>query len=144
MKKTLIGTTLLVLLLSACGSRVRIEQKEGQTIGGVDVRVEEIQFRSGQFKLIGDLRMPEGDGPHPAIIMVPGDGAATRNGSVPFRPLIEIFLRNGYAVFSWDKPGSGESTGEFSDVLTQRAAILVDGIKVLTEHEFIDPGRIGL
>jgi pimeloyl-ACP methyl ester carboxylesterase len=62
---------------------------------------------------------------------------------------MEIFLRNGYAVFSWDKPGSGESTGEFNrkgvwDVLTKRADILADGIEVLTEHPSIDPDRIGL
>ena len=58
-------------------------------------------------------------------------------------------MRNGYAVFSWDKPGSGESTGKFNvrgewDVLTKRAAILVDGIEVLAEHPAIDPTRIGL
>jgi pimeloyl-ACP methyl ester carboxylesterase len=62
---------------------------------------------------------------------------------------MEIFLRNGYAVFSWDKPGSGESTGRFNrrgewDVLTRRAAILADGIEVLAEHPEIEPDRIGL
>jgi hypothetical protein len=62
---------------------------------------------------------------------------------------MEIFLRNGYAVFSWDKPGSGESTGGFNaqgewDVLTKRAAILADGIKVLAKHPAIDPTQIGL
>jgi hypothetical protein len=57
---------------------------------------------------------------------------------------MEIFLRNGYAVFSWDKPGSGESTGKFGQLVPQRAEILVDGVGVLTEHPDIDPTRIGL
>jgi pimeloyl-ACP methyl ester carboxylesterase len=62
---------------------------------------------------------------------------------------MELFLRNGYAVFSWDKPGSGESTGRFNrkgewDVLTRRAEILADGIDVLVEHPQIDADRIGL
>jgi pimeloyl-ACP methyl ester carboxylesterase len=115
-----------------------------RSFGSQEANVEEINFRSGKFRLAGDLRMPDGEGPHPAIIMVHGSGGATRNGAVPFTPLIEIFLRNGYAVFSWDKPGSGESTGNFNDELTQRAEILVDGIEVLTEHPSIDPDRIGL
>ena len=76
--------------------------------------------------------------------MVHGSGGATRDSAVPFSSLIEIFLRSGYAVFSWDKPGSGESTGEFNDELTQRAEILVDGIEVLVDHPSIDPSRIGL
>jgi hypothetical protein len=107
---------------------------------------EEISFRCGDFELVGDLRLPAGDGQYPAVIMVHGDGPATRNGAVPFRPTIDVFLRNGYAVFSWDKPGSGESTGEFDGehVLTQRAAILADGIEVLAQHPAIDPARIGL
>ena len=108
--------------------------------------VEEIRFRFGKFAVVGDLRFPADDGPYPAIIMVHGDGPATRHGAVNFGPTIEIFQRNGYAVFSWDKPGSGASTGEFDGEhkLTERAAILADGINALVEHPNIDPSRIGL
>jgi dipeptidyl aminopeptidase/acylaminoacyl peptidase len=109
-------------------------------------RTEEIRFRSGDFELFGDLRLPAGEGPYPAVIMVHGSGSATRNGAVPFGPMIEIFQRHGYAVFSWDKPGSGKSTGRFDEGrgLSQRAAILADGVKVLVEHPVIDSTRIGL
>jgi pimeloyl-ACP methyl ester carboxylesterase len=60
--------------------------------------------------------------------------------------MMEIFNRNGYAVFSWDKPGSGESTGELDGEhkLSQRAAILADGIEALAQHPAIDATRIGL
>jgi pimeloyl-ACP methyl ester carboxylesterase len=144
MMKRAMFISLLVLLLCACGTAVEREAMGSRSYGSQEANVEEIRFRSGKFRVVGDLRMPEGEGPHPVIIMGHGSGSATRNGSVPFSPLIEIFLRNGYAVFSWDKPGSGESTGEFSDEITQRADILVDGIEVLTEHPSIDPDRIGL
>lgn len=140
----IVSITLLVLLLCACGPEVVIEPQEGRTIAGQEVRVEEISFRSGKFKVVGDLLIPTEGERHPAIIMVHGDGPATRNGAVPFRPTMEIFLRNGYAVYSWDKPGSGESTGEINNALTQRADILVDGIEILAEHPSIDPDRIGL
>jgi hypothetical protein len=34
-------------------------------------RTEEIRFRSGDFELVGDLRFPAGDGPHPATAVGP-------------------------------------------------------------------------
>lgn len=150
MKSKAVVIAWLTLLLCACGSNVVIEPAGERNIGGLEVQVEEIQFRSGKFRVAGDLRIPLGNGPHPAIIMVHGDGPITRDGyPTTYQPAMEIFLRNGYAVFSWDKPGSGESTGEFNaqgewDVLTKRAAILADGVKVLTEHPAIEPTRIGL
>jgi pimeloyl-ACP methyl ester carboxylesterase len=78
--------------------------------------------------------------------MVHGSGSASRNGAVPFVPLIEIFLRNGYAVLSWDKPGSGESKGEFDNEykLTERANIIADAVKVLRDNPSIDNSSIGL
>lgn len=77
---------------------------------------------------------------HPAIIIVHGNGSATR---YDYNSLIEIFLRNGYAVLFWDKPGYGESTGKFRDVITQRATILANGVEVLIEHPAIEPTRKG-
>jgi pimeloyl-ACP methyl ester carboxylesterase len=60
--------------------------------------------------------------------------------------MFELFARNGYAVLSWDKPGTGESTGKLDPEhdLTERAAILADGVEVLAQHSAIDPTRIGL
>ena len=141
MKKMQILVLLMALLLSACGKSVTIEPLGERTFGEQEARVEEIRFRSGKFRLVGELRLPAEGEKHPAIIIVNGSGNQTRDAN---NYLIEIFLRNGYAVFSWDKPGSGESTGEFSDEITQRAEILVDGIELLTEHQSIDPDRIGL
>jgi dipeptidyl aminopeptidase/acylaminoacyl peptidase len=146
MLKRAIVVLLLVLLLAACGTAVEREPMGTRSFGSQEASVEEVRFRSGRFHVVGDLRMPVGADPHPAIIMVHGDGAATRNGAVQFGPMIEIFLRNGYAVFSWDKPGSGESTGELDGgkKITERAQILADAIDVLVEHPQIDPDRIGL
>jgi dipeptidyl aminopeptidase/acylaminoacyl peptidase len=136
--------SLLALLVCACSPAVVIEPAGERKIGDQEVQVEEIQFRSGKFKVVGDLLIPKDGERHPAIIMVHGDGPALRSGAVPFGPTMEIFLRHGFAVFSWDKPGSGESTGEINNALTQRADILVDGIEVLIEHPAIDPDQIGI
>ncbi|UCG25104.1 MAG: alpha/beta hydrolase [Chloroflexota bacterium] len=144
MKRILFGITLLALLLCACGENVSIEPQEGRIIAGQDVRVEEITFRSGKFKVVGDLLMPAEGDRLPAVILVHGDGPATRRTGSSIGHTTRIFLQNGYAVFSWDKPGSGESTGQINNALTQRAEILADGIAVLAEYPNIDPGRIGL
>jgi pimeloyl-ACP methyl ester carboxylesterase len=132
-------------MVTATATSPEATSKEMET-ESIQPLVEEIRFESGSFELVGDLRVPAGDGPFPAIIMVHGDGPASRHGAVNFSRTIEVFQDNGYAVFSWDKPGTGESTGKFSEghTLTERAAILVDSVKVLVEHPNIDASRIGL
>jgi len=46
----------------------------------------------------------------------------------------------------WDKPGFGESTGNFSNEqrLTEQASILVDAVKFMKKYAAIDLSRIGL
>jgi pimeloyl-ACP methyl ester carboxylesterase len=135
----------LALLLCACGPGFDSQPAGERTIGGESVRVEEIRFRSGGFGLVGDLRLPVEGELHAAVIMVHGDGPVTRDGyPTTYRPVMEIFLRHGYAVFSWDKPGSGDSTGTLMDKIPERAGILTRAIEVLTDHPAIDPNRIGL
>ena len=107
---------------------------------------EEIRFQSGGFELVGDLHLPGGEGLFGGVILVPGSGGQTRD-SAPSAGLIpERFLDAGYAVLSWDKPGSGESRGQLSEEyeLTELATILTDGILLLAEHPAVDPDRIGL
>jgi pimeloyl-ACP methyl ester carboxylesterase len=144
LKKMQMLVVLMALLLAACGTAVEREAVGERTIGGQEVQVEEIQFRSGKFRVVGNLLIPSGGDRHPAVILVHGDGPATRRTGSSTGPTTKAFVRNGYAVFSWDKPGSGESTGRINDALTQRAEILADGIQVLAEHPKIDPGRIGV
>jgi len=109
-------------------------------------RTEEIIFYSGSFKVVGDLRLPEGRGPHPVVVFVHGDGPNDRTAGGTYPPIMERMARAGYATFAWDKPGTGESTGQIdrSRLGEQRAQIVLDAIEVLKAHPDIDPGRIGL
>ena len=92
----------IVLLLPAC-----TRQPQPDT-----PRVEEITFQSGEFTIVGDLRTPSGTGPFPVILFVHGSGPADRTFFGYYLPIMERMLGAGYAVFSWDKPGTGESTGQ--------------------------------
>jgi pimeloyl-ACP methyl ester carboxylesterase len=123
-----------LLLLSACTRQPQ------------PPRTEEITFESGSFHVVGDLRLPEGTGPFPVILFVHGSGDADRTLFGLYLPIMERMLRAGYATFAWDKPGYGESTGEFTPdwVHRQRAQIVLDAIDVMKTHPDIDPGQIGL
>jgi pimeloyl-ACP methyl ester carboxylesterase len=107
---------------------------------------EELRFSSDGFDVVGDLILPGGEGPFPAVLVVAGSGPQTRTSTPTYRLVAQIFGDAGFAVFSWDKPGSGDSTGEFGEgqARRQRAAILADGIQTLADHPAIDPDRIGL
>ena len=55
---------------------------------------------------------------------------------------MERFLRAGYADLSWDKPGAGDSMGEFFDgayVISNRVGIMVQAVAMLQGHPDIDP-----
>jgi len=128
------GTILVLLLLPACARQPQ------------PARIEEITFQSGEFKLVGDLRTPAGSGPFPVVLFVHGSGYADRTMFGMYLPVMERMLRAGYAVFSWDKPGYGESTGQLSGsrVYHQRAQIVLDAIEVMKAHPDIDHRQIGL
>jgi pimeloyl-ACP methyl ester carboxylesterase len=108
--------------------------------------VEEITFQSGPFTVVGDLQFPEGSGPFPVVIFVHGDGPNDRTSGVTYPPIMERMLRAGYATFAWDKPGTGESTGEIdrSRLQHQRAQIVLDAIELLKQRADIDSEWIGM
>jgi pimeloyl-ACP methyl ester carboxylesterase len=59
---------------------------------------------------------------------------------------MERMERAGYATFAWDKPGTGESTGQIdrSRLGEQRAQIVLDAVEVLKARSDIDSEKIGL
>jgi dipeptidyl aminopeptidase/acylaminoacyl peptidase len=55
------------------------------------------------------LYLPEGDGPHPAVVMAHGIGAIKAGGLAPFA---ERFCREGFAAVAFDYRQWGGSTGQ--------------------------------
>jgi len=104
---------------------------------------EKLKFSFENFKISGELLIPEGNGPFPLVIMVHGDGPAYMSY---FPKLKNTFLKAGYATLMWDKPGYGKSTGKFSDknLKSERAGILLTAIDEMKKHPKISADKIGI
>ena len=66
---------------------------------------ERIEIPFEGSRLVGILRRPAGDGPHPVVLMIPGLDSTKEE----FRSTEALFLERGLATFSVDGPGQGEA-----------------------------------
>jgi dienelactone hydrolase len=89
-----------------------IQRESKPTTRAARVRLytdEPVTFASGALRLTGTLRLPIGSGPHPAVVFVHGSG--------PMRPFTmeeaDRLARHGIASLTFDKRGTGGSTGDW-------------------------------
>lgn len=66
-----------------------------------------------QQTLEGTLVLPQGTISPPFVVLIHGDGPQDRWSEGGYLPLVNFLLSQGIAVFSWDKPGVGGSTGNW-------------------------------
>lgn len=105
----------------------------------------ELEFEWRGLTLAGTLSQPEGEGPHPVVVMMQGSGPADRHGDGYFTPIREVFLARGLATYAFDKPGCGRSSGDWRDhPLMARADQTEAAIAALRTGSLIDPGRVGV
>jgi hypothetical protein len=85
---------------------------------------EEITFPSRTGQIAGTLLLPTASpAPPPVVLIVHGDGPQDRYSADGYLPLINALLDAGIGVFSWDKPGIGESEGDWrAQSMDDRAA----------------------
>ncbi|WP_169984033.1 alpha/beta hydrolase [Microbispora sp. H10836] len=111
----------------------------------------DLTFTSAGERLAGTLTLPDGDGPFPAALLVPGSGPVNRDSDhrrLPLgvtRWLAEALAAAGIASLRYDKRGVGASTGVFltcgfRDNMDDAAAALA----TLRGRPEIDPGRVGV
>jgi len=102
----------------------------------------DVKFDSQGTQLTGVLRRPAGDGRYPAVAFVDGSGSAERDG---WDEEAEVLAGAGFASLAWDKPGCGDSGGDWRDQgLDDRAAEALAAVTCLAGQEGVDPGRIAL
>ncbi len=105
-------------------------------------RMEQIGFYNGDVRLSATLVLPNGPGPHPAVVMVQGSGSATRDA---LRPWADVYARAGVAVLIHDKRGTGSSTGSWARATFEDlAGDAIAGLRYLQSRSEIDPAQIGL
>ncbi|BDU18443.1 alpha/beta hydrolase family protein [Lysobacter auxotrophicus] len=84
---------------------------EGQRGTKLEFEAVETRFQGNGETLAGRLVMPPGDGPVPIAVMVHGsEGYSART----FNAFQRIFPAQGIGVFVYDKRGSGDSTGRYT------------------------------
>ncbi len=105
-----------------------------------------VSFRNEEagITLAGTLSLPEGEGPHPAVVLVSGSGSQDRRsvvaGHALFRVVADHLTRQGIAVFRYDERGVGASTGTFSSATTEDLAADVRAIvEGLSERSDLGP-----
>lgn len=103
----------------------------------------------GTITIAGTLTVPNGAGPHPALILLTGSGPQDRNESLlghqPFLVLADHLSRHGFAVLRCDDRGVGGSTGSVALATSDDfASDTLAAIDFLKAQPGIDPARLGL
>jgi uncharacterized protein len=106
----------------------------------------DVKFGNQGTQVAGVFRSPEGrpDGEdrYPAVAFVDGSGPAERDG---WDDEAEVLAGAGFASLAWDKPGCGDSGGDWRDQsLQDRASEALAAVACLAAQEGVDPARIAL
>lgn len=108
-------------------------------------REEPVTFKNDAITLSGTLFLPTKRGPYPALVLAHGSGAQDRNGYLAnIRFLADHLARNGIAVLTYDKRGSGQSTGRWETAsFVDLAGDLIAGMRLLSDRSDIIDTQIG-
>lgn len=109
-------------------------------------RSESISFAHNGATLAGDLWLPDSrDQAVPVVVIVHGDGAVGRASAGYYQPYIDALLAAGIGVLSWDKPGVGESEGDWlSQTMADRSGEVAAAVNYLRCRPDINADAIGL
>ncbi|HEX5420622.1 MAG TPA: alpha/beta hydrolase [Gammaproteobacteria bacterium] len=104
-------------------------------------------FDSDGARLYGFIDEPPGPGPHPAVLLIHGEGRTdVTHGRGDFPTQRAALRAAGIAGVIWDRRGSGCSAGRFRGLadLFLRSDDVLAAAKALAERKDIDADRIGL
>jgi dipeptidyl aminopeptidase/acylaminoacyl peptidase len=101
-----------------------------------------VEFLSEGIRIAGTLRLPDGDGPHPAIVQGPG-WLGLKDAKL-YLPYHLALTAAGFAVLVFDYRGFGDSGGD-RGTLSPRMQLedLVNAVTYLQTRDDIDGDRIG-
>ena len=131
----LLALILLALLLLALLGVMVIGEEEDQFLS--ERRSEDFTFTwNKNITVHGTIWFPsDGSSQGSITALVHGDGPSGRTAGDGYNPLINALLDRGIAVASWDKPGIGESGGNWLDQsMSDRADETRSAIRELRER----------
>jgi hypothetical protein len=77
---------------------------------GITREQRQVRFVSQGVTLAGELDLPLGDAPAPLVFVIHHSGPVTRDS---YGYLAELLVKGGYAIFRFDKRGTGMSGSEY-------------------------------
>lgn len=140
----LIAIVVILAVFSGCGS------KAGK------FTESEVSFQTADSNIEGNLTIPEGKGPFPAVIVIAGSGPFDRNGDVDprsgeplklsstYKDIAYVLAQEGFVTLRYDKRGVGNSTGEGGDFPEPSLRDLKAAVAFLKDNPSVDPQRIAL
>lgn len=130
---------LAILFLAAFVILAFLEEDKAYT-------VKTLTFHHNGYSLVGNLIVPKTRQPnYPCIIFVHGAQDITRDAYGYYKPYWQAFSQQGYCSFSWDKPGVGESGGDWhNQSMEGRAREVLAAINFLKQQPEIDSSNLGL
>ena len=145
--RSLFALTILTCLTVANAQRpdfsktIEALEKDGCTIHEPSkVKLCKYDYKVDGKNLEAITFKPEGDGPFPALLLIPGHATTARdwisNGLT--------FARNGFAGVAVSQPGYGHSEGPGDYVGPKTIKALTEGYRKFQREPFVDPKRMGI
>jgi len=129
-------------LLTCDGDTIRSAGPGGAAWVRVPLKLTETHFKSHRETLSGVLIEPAAPTPRPLVVMVHGsERTSPRLSYYPY-----IFASQGLTVFAYDKRGTGDSEGEYTqnfELLADDAAAALKEAKRLAAGRFTRAGYFG-
>lgn len=147
--KTLLGISLVLLVLALPAI---LKERGNPPLVGPDLaelEYSEVFFENtlDELQLAGMLFLPEGEEPHPTVIIIHGSGTSRRN-SVWYLSVARHLQQSGIAVLLPDKRGSEKSEGSWLGASLENLAndtlAAVDFVKQQDRFTYSSIGLIGM
>ena len=104
-----------------------------------------VAFDWNGLTLVGTLHLPDADRDHPVVVMIQGSGPSDRTSNGYFPAIQDAFLMSGIGTFAFDKPGCGESTGDWRDyALEARADQVVAAVNEVRRCSRVAVDQVGI
>lgn len=114
---------------------------------GQNTTITNIKFVSGKNTLSGQISLPKNVKKPPLIVFLPGsnDSSYQTNYKKFLGRTIEAVFSNDFAILNFDKPGLGQSTGEWwNQDFYEQAENAINAVRYAKKHFPINKSKVGI